>query len=58
MTKQKAIEYLVKNSVYSNEWQGAGMWEAVENVMNVSAKDRKLINYDWLDMLLTKALNK
>lgn len=33
MKKIDAIEYLVKNDKYTNEWQGAGMWEAVQTVM-------------------------
>jgi len=33
MTKEKAIQYLVDNSVYGDEWSGAGMWHAVVSVM-------------------------
>lgn len=51
MTKIEAIEYLVKNDRYSNEWQGAGMWEAVLTIMGN--------DMDWdtehLDELLQKA---
>jgi hypothetical protein len=52
MTKIQALQYLVDNSVYGNEWQGAGMWEAVRSIMENT-------NDDWaketLDMLLKRA---
>ena len=31
--KYEAVEYLVANSVYGNEWQGAGMYEAIERII-------------------------
>ena len=32
--KYQAIEYLIANSVYGNEWrQGAGMYEAIERII-------------------------
>lgn len=40
--KIEAIEYLVANSVYGNEWQGAGMYEAVERII----KSSKLFYYE------------
>ena len=51
MNKLKAIEYLVGNSVYEEEWSGAGMWQAVEEVM----KYKKPITEKYLDLLLKKA---
>lgn len=52
MKKINAIQYLVDHDKYSNEWQGAGMWEAVLSIMGNT-------NEDWdketLDMLLERA---
>lgn len=31
--KFEAIEYFVANSVYGNEWQGAGMYEIIERII-------------------------
>lgn len=49
--KLRAIEYLVANDKYRNEWQGAGMWEALLTVMGN--------NMEWtieeLDKLLKRA---
>ena len=30
--KYNAIKFLVENSVYGNEWQGAGMYEQIEKI--------------------------
>ena len=32
MDKFEAIGYLIENSVYDNEWRGAGMYQAIEDV--------------------------
>lgn len=34
LSKMEAIEYLVKNAVRGSEWQEAGMFHAVMNVVN------------------------
>ena len=31
--KYTAIVFLVANSVYGNEWQGAGMYEQIERIV-------------------------
>lgn len=51
MTKLEEIQYLVNNDKYSNEWQGAGMWEALLTVMSNSLEFSK----EELDTLLQKA---
>ena len=38
MSKISAIKFLIKNSVYGNEWQGAGMYEAVEKMMEYKGR--------------------
>lgn len=53
--KLEAIEYIVANSVYGNEWQGAGMYEAVEKII----KSRKLYFPEkYLQRLLKEAENR
>lgn len=54
MKKLEAIEYLSKNSEYNDEWSGAGMWEAVEEVL----KKEGVISESWLCELLKKAKDK
>jgi hypothetical protein len=54
MTKLKAIEYLIENSKYNDEWSGAGMWEAVCYVMVT----KKELNKRLLDKLLEDARNR
>lgn len=54
MTIEEAIKYLIKHSVYGNEWQGAGMWEAVEELM----KSGKKVTQSYLDKLLKEAEDK
>ncbi len=51
MKKIEEIQYLVDNDKYSNEWQGAGMWEAVLTVMG----NKKRFSKKQLDDLLKKA---
>ena len=38
MDKEEAIKYLIKHSIYGDEWSGAGMWEAVLKVMKHKGK--------------------
>ena len=49
----EAIKYLVKNSVYSDEWSGAGMYEAIEKVL-----PSKRVKITFLKQLLEEAKNK
>ena len=51
MDKFEAIKYLKKYSVYGNEWQRTGMWEAVEQVLIHKGK----ITERWLKKLLKLA---
>ena len=55
MNKLEAIIYLHKNSVYDNEWTGAGMWEAVESVLE---SEKEIFSEVFLKALLSAALNK
>ena len=51
-TRLEAIKYIWKNSVYGNEWQGAGMWEAVEKILqSISA----YFDEEYLNDLLREA---
>jgi hypothetical protein len=52
-TKLEAIQFLVQNSMYQDEWTGAGMWVAVERVMAHKGK----ITEKFLDRLLLGADN-
>lgn len=38
-TQLESIKYLVENSVYNDEWTGAGMWEAVEKVIKIPSNN-------------------
>lgn len=53
-TKEGALEYLMKNSVYGDERSGAGMYHAVEEVIK---SDKKVFEKDVLDTLLRNARN-
>lgn len=50
--KLNAIKYLVENNVYDNEWSGAGMYLAIEDVIN---NDTEWFEESYLDHLLKKA---
>lgn len=52
MNQLEAIKYLAKNTKYSDEWSGAGMWEAVTTVL---ATEKKLLTKEYLDTLLKMA---
>ncbi len=54
MTRLEAILYLVNNSRYKDEWSGAGMWKAVEAVINKSDNE---LSEEFLKQLLTSAEN-
>lgn len=45
-----AIKYLAKHGVYGNEWQGAGLWEAVLAILK-----HQNISEPTLKKLLAKA---
>ena len=57
ITIEAAIKYLVEHSVYSNEWQGAGMWEAVVSLIE-REKAGKRITESWLKLKLEEAENR
>lgn len=52
-TKIGAINYLVSNSVYSNEWTGTGMYEAIEKIVRAPKKTR--FRKEFLNSLLEDA---
>ena len=52
MNKLEAIQYLAKNSVYVNEWQGAGMWEAVLEILQ---SKEEILDIKYINSLLKKA---
>ena len=45
-----AIKYLVKHSVYTDEWTGTGMYEAIEKVL-----PSKRVKITFLNQLLKEA---
>lgn len=51
--KLEAIQYLFDHSVYGNEWQGTGMWEAVIYIMG--KVDNYIFSKSDLDKLLKQA---
>lgn len=52
-TKIGAINYLVEHTVYSNEWTGAGMYEAIVKIVEAPQKTR--FKKDYLNILLKEA---
>lgn len=50
-TKYKAVKYLIKHNVYSDEWTGAGMYEAIVKLYNYKG----IITRAYLDNLLKEA---
>lgn len=52
MNKKESLEYLVKNNVYCDEWSGAGMYHALETVIE-SIEDS--FTKEYLDSLLETA---
>ncbi len=55
MTQLEAIKYLAEHGIYSNEWQGAGLWEAVTTILVTGSK---LLNEDYVKILLKRAEEK
>ena len=47
-----AIKYLINNSVYNDEWTGAGMYEAIVKIV-----PSKKVKIKFLDELLEQAKN-
>ncbi len=54
-TKIGAINYLIEHNVYENEWQGAGMYEVIVEVVNAPKGFR--FSKEYLNSLLEKAKN-
>lgn len=54
MNKLEALNYLVENARYYDEWSGAGMYHAVENVIKSEEED---FSEDFLNQLLDEAEN-
>lgn len=52
MNKMEALKYLVKNSVYDNEWTGAGMYEELARVIKSKKKE---YTKEELDKMLARA---
>lgn len=52
MTHLEAIKYLADHAEYGNEWQGAGMWEAVTTVL---VTGKTLLTKEYLDVLIKRA---
>jgi len=53
-TFEEAAIYLVENSVYADEWTGAGMWEAVESLVSRKAMGKR-ITESWLKLRIESA---
>lgn len=53
-TKIGAINYLVKNNVYTDEWSGTGMYEAIVKI--VEAPKKKRFSKTYLKSLLSKVI--
>jgi hypothetical protein len=53
-TKIGAINYLVKHSVYADEWSGAGMYEAIAEIVKMP-KQKFVVTKTYLNQLLEKA---
>lgn len=51
LTFEEAIRYLNKNNCYEDEWKGAGMWEAVNDVCSYKGK----LTVKYLEELLKNA---
>ncbi len=55
MNTLEAIQYLIKNSKASNEWQEAGMWNAV--IIVTIGNVRKFWTTAELQILIKNAMN-
>lgn len=60
MTRLEAIQYLIQEGCYNSEWQEAGMWNAVCEVM-AATESQFEGTYDevgtWLETLIEAARN-
>ena len=54
MNKIEALEYLVENNVYNDEWSGTGMFSILRDVIRSNAETFEKID---LEILLEKARN-
>ena len=55
MNQLEAIKYLAEKGNYGNEWQGAGLWEAVTTIL---ATESALLNKEYLDVLINHAVER
>ena len=53
LSKFSAVKYIIKNEVYSDEWSGAGMYEALRTLVNNKTKLR--FSTEYLNELLENA---
>lgn len=54
-SKWEAVQYLVQNNEYNDEWSGAGMYEIIAEV--VEKLENTFFTKEILDKLLEKAKN-
>ena len=52
MNKIEALEYLVQNNEYHDEWSGAGMYHALETIIK---SEESFFTQEYLDVLLKEA---
>ena len=60
MSRLECIQYLIDNGVGGSEWEEAGMWNAVQEVMGASeeAFEAPPVAVEaWLDTLIERALS-
>ena len=60
MDRLACVQYLCDNGVAGSEWQEAGMWDAVQDVMSASLSafdDTDEGVRRWLDALIERARN-
>jgi hypothetical protein len=53
--KLLALKYMIDHNVYGNEWQGAGMYEAIVKIIRYKGKS---ITTEYLRRLLKEAENR
>jgi hypothetical protein len=60
MSRLECIQYLIDNGVGGSEWQEAGMWNAVQEVMrrdDVFFEPPAEVTQVWMDDLIERARN-
>ena len=55
LSQLEAIRWLDSHAVYGNEWQGAGLWEAVTTIL---ATGPRLLTEDYVNILLQRATER